>query len=69
MAQVGQGPLDSSIAPAAVLRGHADNQVLNLIADMRPAKATLFAAIIFLGDQSAMPGQKRLWCDDSGQFV
>lgn len=69
MTRIGQCSLNPPAAPVTVFRGHADNQVLNLLAGMGAAKATLFAPVIFLGDQSAMPGQELLRGNDNGQFM
>ncbi len=68
-AQVGQRSLSSSIALIPVLRGHADDQVLDRILHPGTARATLLAAIILSGDQSAMPSQERLRRDDGSQFM
>src|SRR6516225_8158985 len=69
MAQVGQRSLDSPVAPIPVLSGHADHQLLDLVWGARTAWATLLAAIIFPGDQPAMPGQERCGCHNRGQII
>ena len=56
-------------ARAAVLRGHADYPLLDLILRARASGHTLLAAIILSGDQFPVPSQQRLRRNDSGQFV
>src|SRR6516164_1319896 len=69
MAQVGQSSLDSPVAPIPILRGHADHQSRDLISGARTAWASLIAAIIFPGDQPAMPSQERCWRHDGRQIM
>jgi hypothetical protein len=58
IAQIGQGPRNPVIAPIAVFPGHANDQLLDLSLDPRPATAaTGPRAIEFVGDQLAVPGQ------------
>ena len=69
MAQIGQRSLDSPVAPIPVLGGHADHQLLDLILRARTSRATLLAAIIFPGDELAVPSQERLRRDEGRQFM
>ena len=69
MAQVGQCSLDSPVTPIPVLGGHADHQSRDLISGAWTAWASLIAAIIFPGDQPAMPSQERCWRHDGRQLM
>jgi hypothetical protein len=69
VAQISQGSLYSPVAPIAVFSRHADGQLLDLVLHPGTSWATLPAAIIFPGDELAVPGQERLRRDDSGQFM
>src|SRR5215470_2569885 len=69
MAQIGEGSLDSAIAPAPILRSHADYQTLDLFSHTRTTWPTLLAAIIFPGDQPAMPSQERCRRHDGRQIM
>ena len=69
MAQTTGRSLYPTVPPIPVLRGHADNQLADLILHTGTPRAPLLAAIIFDGDQFAMPSEEGLWCDDDGQFV
>ena len=56
--QIGQRPRNPVIAPVTVLPGHANDQLLDLSLDPRPARAsTGLRAIEFAGDQLAIPAQ------------
>src|SRR6266568_8177706 len=56
--QIGQRPHDPVITPVMVLLRHANDQLLNLALDPRPARAsTRLRAIEFAGNQLAVPGQ------------
>src|SRR5687768_10620648 len=59
IAKIGQRPLYSPVTPIAVLSGHADHPLLDLILRARTSGATLLAAIILSGDQFPMPSQER----------
>src|SRR5215472_5097177 len=61
--------LDSPAAPVSVLRGHADHQPLDLLSGVRTTWALLLAALIFPGDQPAMPAQQFCWRHDGGQSI
>jgi hypothetical protein len=69
MAQIGQRPLDSSVAPIPVLRGHGGDQAPDLILRPGTTGTPLLAAIIFPGDELTMPGQERLRRHDGGQLM
>jgi hypothetical protein len=69
MAQIVQRPLYSSVAPIPVLGCHADDQPFYLIPGSRPTRATMFAAIVFLGDESSLPSQEGLRRNDRGDFA
>jgi len=68
MTEIGERALNSPIAPIAVLCGHAHDQIPNLPLGPRSARATMFAAIVFVGDQPPVPSQKRVGCHDRGHF-
>src|SRR5215475_4099981 len=56
--QIGQRPHDPVITPVMVLLGHANDQLLNLSLDPRPARAsTRIRAVEFARHQLAVPGQ------------
>src|SRR5207244_987409 len=56
--QIGQCPYNPVIAPITVLLGHANDPLLDLSADTRPARASAsLRAIEFARDQFAVPGQ------------
>jgi len=58
MSQVGQCSYNPVITPAGVLASQAHHQVLDFWTGARPAgRSALFAAIEFLGHQSALPGE------------
>jgi hypothetical protein len=67
MAQVGQGSLDSPVAPGPILGGHAHHQLPDLVA--QAAWPTSLAAIILLGEQPAMPGQQRCRSHHGAQLL
>src|SRR5262249_46677690 len=58
ISQIGQRPRNSVIAPVPVLLGHANDQLLNLSLDPRPAGAPArLRAIKLAGDKFAVPSQ------------
>src|SRR5262249_35657203 len=58
VSQIGQRPRNSVITPVTVLLGHANDQLLNLSLDPRPAGApTSLRAITLVGDKLAVPSQ------------
>jgi len=58
VSQIGQRPRNSVITPVMVLLGHANDQLLNLSLDPRPAGApTSLRAIKLVGDKLAVPSQ------------
>src|SRR5215831_8571550 len=57
------------IAPISILGGHLYHQRLDLVLRTRPAWAPLLAALILLGDQPAMPGQKRCRRHQGSHFM
>src|SRR6516165_4115071 len=69
MAQISERSLDSPVAPIAVLSGHADHQLLDLVCRAWTARAALLATIVLPGDQPAMPGQERCGCHNRGQII
>ena len=56
--KISQRPHDPVITPVTVLLGHANDQLLDLPLDPRPARpARGLGPIEFAGDQLAVPGQ------------
>src|SRR5262249_3841542 len=56
--QISQRPRNPVITPVTVLLGHANDQLLDLSLDPRPARpATGLGPIEFAGNQLAVPGQ------------
>src|SRR5262249_49803748 len=68
VSQIGERPLNSSIAPSAVLLRHAHHQLLNLRRLPRSSGTPFLAAVVLLRDETAMPAQQRLGCDDRAQL-
>ena len=69
MSQIGQRPLDAPVAPRRILFRHAQDELLHLLGDTRPAQlAALLTAVKLLGDQSLVPAQKRVWRGDGGDL-
>jgi hypothetical protein len=65
MAQVRQGALDPSIAPARILCCHAHDELLHLLFDTRTSElAALLTAVELLGDQPLVPVQEGIWRGD-----
>src|SRR5215471_11651792 len=69
MAEIGQGALNSTIAPASILLCHSTHQRDDLGSGSRSSRPTVRASIIFLSDQSSMPGQQGLRSHYSGDFI
>jgi hypothetical protein len=68
--QISQRPHDPVIAPITVLFGHANDQLLKLSLDPRPAAAsTGIRAIAFAGHQLAVPGQDGVWSGHIGHLA
>src|SRR5215471_3378745 len=68
VAQMGQGALDSSIAPIPVLFCHAHHQSLDLISGTWPTRGTMGSSVVLLGDQLPMPSQQGLRGDNAGDL-
>src|SRR5215471_14836924 len=64
MTQIGQRSLDSPITPTAVFLRHPQDQILDPRRFSRSAASPFTTAIMFLRDQSAMPGQQGLGRDN-----
>src|SRR5262249_52369063 len=67
--RLASAPLDSAVAPVPILRSHADYQTLELFSHTRATWPTPPAAIIFPGDQPAMPSQERCRRHDGRQIM
>ena len=61
--RVGQGPADPRVAPVPVFGGYLHDQLPDLVHDTRMSGAAPAAAIVFLRDTSAMPGEQRVGRD------
>src|SRR5919109_3461459 len=69
IAQMGQGPGNTIIAPRAILLGHADNQRLQRLVDLWASwSLPVLGAIKLPGDQLPVPRQDRIGCDDRGDL-
>src|SRR5215813_754794 len=60
VSEIRQRALDAPIAPISVLLCHANHQCLDLRGGARSSRSALGAAVVFLGDQLAMPSQQGL---------
>jgi len=69
MLEVRQGALDSRVAPAAVLGGHAHDQRSDLVLDRWPPGTTPSTAVVVLGDEGPVPGQQRVRCHERGKLA
>ena len=65
---MGQSALDAPIAPIPVLFGYPCHHEFDLPGRTRSPRPALAAAIVFLSDQLAMPGQQSVWRDDGGDL-
>ena len=68
VAQIVQRPLYPPVAPIPILRCHTDDRLFYRIPGSRPARTTVFTAIVFPGDQLPVPGQQGLRRDDRRDF-
>src|SRR5215472_17822612 len=68
MTQIGQRSLNSPTPPTAVFFYQAHHQILDLFGFSRSAASPFAAAIVFLRDQPAMPGQQSLGRDNRGHL-
>ena len=68
--QILQGALDSVITPGQVLSRNADNQISNLLTDMRTADLPTSVAVVpFLGHQLSVPPEKSVGRDNRCDFL
>jgi hypothetical protein len=58
--QIGQGSLDSRVAPRAIGHCHLSDQRPNLGADGWSPRTTTETSVVLLYDQSSVPGQQRV---------
>ncbi|MBA3976491.1 MAG: hypothetical protein C0504_19975 [Candidatus Solibacter sp.] len=66
--KVGQGPLDSPVAPISILPGQSHDQGFELTGSAGPARSSLAAPVVLLGNQLAVPGKQGLRRDDGRHF-
>src|SRR5262249_35492575 len=70
VSQISQRPRNPVITPVTVLLGNANDQLLDLSLDARPARpATGLGPIEFAGDQLAVPGQDGVGPRHIGHFA
>src|SRR5262249_57024612 len=67
--EVRQGTLDPRVAPGAMLLGHAHDQRSDLVHDRRASGTTTRTAVELLADESPVPRQQRVWCDNRGDLA
>jgi len=67
--QIGECTLNSSVAPGPILIRQPHDQVLKLLRRPRSSGAPIFAAVVLLCDQTAMPGQQRLRSHNRAQLA
>ena len=60
VAKIVERASDPRVAPVSVLQGHSDDELTNLVHDLRPAGPAPIAAIVFPRDQVSMPAQERV---------
>jgi hypothetical protein len=63
--EVGQRVADPRVAPPRILYGHPDDELCEIARRQRPASTSAGAAVVLLGDQSAVPAQDRVGRDDA----
>ena len=68
MPQVVEGSPNSRVAPARVLAGHPDNQLLDFDGGLRTTWPSSLAAIVFPSDQLSMPSKQRVWRHEGIEF-
>ena len=69
-ADVGQSPLNPVAAPRGILLGESQNQVDDLLPDLRATDCfPMLAAVPLLGDQFSMPPQNRIWREQRAIFL
>src|SRR5215471_888636 len=64
--QIGQGALNPTITPIAVLFGHAHHQCFHFSSSARSPWSTLSTTVVLLRNQFPMPRQQSLRRDDRG---
>ena len=68
--QFGKGAGNAIVAPGAILSGHADNPVFEVLVDTGPPRRlALLRAIEFVSGELAMPPQNGIGFDDGGNFL
>src|SRR5438128_1103243 len=69
VAQLSESAGNAVVAPGAILLGHLDDQVFELLVDTgSPHGLSLLRTIEFLRHQLTMPGENRVGFDDGGDF-
>jgi hypothetical protein len=69
VAQIRERALNPRIAPVAILRRHADNQLPNLGHHRRPARPAAAVAVVFPGDELPMPCQEGIRAHDGSDLL
>ena len=68
--EIGQCSLDSRVAPGAILLCHFDHKRSQFFSGWWAADyPPIASAVILLGDEPPVPGKKRLWCNNIGDFL
>ena len=65
VAEVGQGTADPRVAPSRILDGHPHNQLGTHLRRQRPTATATGTAVVLLGNQSPIPTQNGVRCDDA----
>ena len=69
MAEVGESAGNAIVTPAFVLPSHAEDQCFEFRGDARTSwVGAMLRAVELAGDQTAIPGQDRIWFRNTGDF-
>ena len=62
--EIGEGSLDSGVAPSRIVARHSDDQFLNLTGDPRSTWTASRASVVLLGDELPVPAEQSVRGDD-----
>ena len=67
--EIGEGSLDSGVAPSRIVAGHLDDPSLDLAGDSRSARSPSRAPVVLLGDELPVPAEQYLGGDDRRELT